>query len=314
MLLIVKFLPFSLCCSLVSPSECGMRFNFFRFRPELIFSRIKKFMQKTRATIFSCASIFRGEGNFDIRRRNISKVFIAKSCTTSVKMENSTKSIKLINFKQVKPISLEEMREVFKKVEKLPEKSKASSIHLDTNELITPKDDGKPRSHFELLEETHQVALPRLLSLMEKYRKNSFITVGMSSRPVDRDVYYNQHPDYIRRDSFVPKMKIEDQILSAQETSLTCWWSNTCFNFILLRVYGRNTSSVAQTLNVVCFHTCQILNPSRRIITFMQNLASNHAHLASRPRREMESRAWAFRCPHKQHFKWFLSLIKFELH
>lgn len=128
-------------------------------------------------------------------------------------MENSKKTIKLIDFKQVKPISLEEMNEVFKRVETLPEKSKSSSTHLDFNELISPSDDGKPRSHFELLEETHQVALPRLLRLMDRYPQNSFITIGMSSIPVNRDSYYDSYPDYFRRDSFVPKLKIEDQIL-----------------------------------------------------------------------------------------------------
>lgn len=84
---------------------------------------------------------------------------------------------------------------------------------LDCNELIASTDDGNPRSHFELLEEAHQIALPRLLSLLDRYPKNSFIAIGTSSIPIDRDQNYNKYPDCIRRDSFVPKLKIEDQIL-----------------------------------------------------------------------------------------------------
>jgi hypothetical protein len=128
-------------------------------------------------------------------------------------MENSSKTIKLVPFKEVKPITLKEMNKVFKMVEKIPKKLKISANGLKYNDLRTPNEDGKPRSHFELLEETHRVALPKLLGLMNKYPNKTFISIGMTSEPVKRDIFYNGFSAYIRRDSLVPKLKIDDQIL-----------------------------------------------------------------------------------------------------
>jgi hypothetical protein len=45
-------------------------------------------------------------------------------------MENSSNTIKLIPFKEVKPITLKEMNKVFKKVEKIPKKLKISANHI----------------------------------------------------------------------------------------------------------------------------------------------------------------------------------------
>lgn len=125
----------------------------------------------------------------------------------------SQKKVKLTKFKLVKLIPREEKIRVIEKVKKCPKVAEFDVAQLNLNEIVHPEDENKPREHFSLLEEAYDIALPRLLRLREKYPQGSFVTIGMSSVPVNRDAQYVALEVFYPRSFFSPKLKIEEQIL-----------------------------------------------------------------------------------------------------
>lgn len=121
--------------------------------------------------------------------------------------------LNFVYFEEVKSVSRKEKLRILNKIKTTPSAIKVDVLHLNFNQWIMPKDDGKPRDRFHLLEEAYQEALPRLLSLRGKFPKEAFISIGMTSNPVKRDLHYNNLSAFYRRDSLSPQLKIEEQIL-----------------------------------------------------------------------------------------------------
>lgn len=139
-------------------------------------------------------------------------------------MEARKKS-KFVLFEELDFVTREEKLRIIEKVKIIPQAVKADFSVFSEDQIVLPVDDGEPRDRFHLLEETFDVALPRLLALQAKYPPGSYITIGESSAPELRDKQYNSKAEFYRRDFFQPKLKMEEQIL---------YRSNNKFNALMV--------------------------------------------------------------------------------
>lgn len=140
--------------------------------------------------------------------------------------EKQEETPELVQFEEVKPIPRAEKLRILEKAKQVQDPVEYNFDKYCDEEFEEPTDDGSPRTHFHLLEDTYDIALPKLKWLMKKFPKDAFITIGEASNPRILDSQYNNKKEYYRRDFFNPKLKLEEQIL---------YRSNNKFNTLMVK-------------------------------------------------------------------------------
>lgn len=127
----------------------------------------------------------------------------------------------------------DEKRNIVERIWTVPnisdEDEEENTADLKYNELRKPEDRSEIRNHWDLIQEAHDLVLPRILKLQKKYPKGSYMSIGVSVVPINRDLIYDQKPEFIKRKSFNPPMKLEQQIIYRSNHSFNC----LCIEYIL---------------------------------------------------------------------------------
>lgn len=95
--------------------------------------------------------------------------------------------VKLTRFKEVVYVEREEKTRILEKAKIPQQAAKIDFGKFGVDEFEMPADDGKPRDRFHLLEEAYDIALPRFLTLQKRYPAGTYITIGETSNPEQRD-------------------------------------------------------------------------------------------------------------------------------
>lgn len=173
-------------------------------------------------------------------------------------MEAQRKKMHFVLFEELEYVDREEKLRIIEKVKVMPSPAKIDFGKFSFNEIELPDDNGWPRDRFHLLEEIHGDALPRLLTLQAKYPPGSFITIGESSNPANRDNNYNDKAEFYRRDSFNPPLKIEEQILFRSNNKFNALMVEYFFQFHLSEGYWAKKFSA-------------LANPQRKLFAYLRD-------------------------------------------
>lgn len=129
--------------------------------------------------------------------------------------------------------TLEQKMDIVERIWTAPEiEEGAKEDVIDTfayNQLTKPEDFAEVKNHWVLIQEVHDVVLPRILRLQRKFAKDAYISIGISTNPADRDIGYNRIPAFIKRSSFTPPLKLEHQIVYRSNHPFNC----LCVEYIL---------------------------------------------------------------------------------
>lgn len=127
-------------------------------------------------------------------------------------------------------LTIEERRNIIGLISKIPEPAEDEDFQaMGYNFIKVPTDDNLPRNVYDLLVEIHSSVLPKLLRVMKRFPKGSLITVGMSLNPRSRDNSYNAKKEFIRRDSRIPVLCLQEQVVYESN----CKYNALCVEYLL---------------------------------------------------------------------------------
>jgi hypothetical protein len=109
-------------------------------------------------------------------------------------------------------LSKEEKLILLREISVLPDRLRGK-ITGGLNGYDLPRDDGSIRCRYDLLREIHQKVLPKLLRLIKRYPKNTFISIGVTSNLAERESKYDARIEFIKRRSIKPPIHREEEIL-----------------------------------------------------------------------------------------------------